>query len=141
MAGDQSTPSCCRGVRPNASRGAEGGHAAGASSRAGGGSGAGTATVLLTATFAGMLVGALFWGWLADRVGRRNVFLVTVSLGEERIFRLSHPKTEDVRDFPATDGTVFVLPFGTNKVWKHEVPRFAHRRGRRTSITIGAFLT
>lgn len=43
--------------------------------------GAGTATVLLTATFAGMLVGALFWGWLADRVGRRNVFLVTVSLG------------------------------------------------------------
>lgn len=43
--------------------------------------GAPAATVLLSATFAGMLIGALFWGWLADRVGRRNVFLVTVSLG------------------------------------------------------------
>ena len=39
------------------------------------------ATGLLTATFAGMFVGALFWGWLADRVGRRAVFLTTVALG------------------------------------------------------------
>ncbi|WP_026332199.1 MFS transporter [Deinococcus apachensis] len=43
--------------------------------------GAADATLLLTATFAGMLVGALFWGWLADRIGRRAVFLTTVSLG------------------------------------------------------------
>lgn len=39
------------------------------------------ATGLLTATFAGMFVGALFWGWLADRIGRRAVFLTTVALG------------------------------------------------------------
>ncbi|MFC6591285.1 MFS transporter [Deinococcus lacus] len=38
-------------------------------------------TWLLTATFAGMVVGAAFWGWLADRLGRRQVFLITVSLG------------------------------------------------------------
>lgn len=38
------------------------------------------ATALLTATFAGMLVGAVFWGGLADRIGRRTVFLITVSL-------------------------------------------------------------
>lgn len=37
--------------------------------------------LLLTATFAGMLVGAVVWGWLADRVGRRAVFLTTVTLG------------------------------------------------------------
>ncbi|ANE43412.1 MFS transporter [Deinococcus puniceus] len=43
--------------------------------------GSADATVLLTATFAGMLVGALFWGWLADRIGRRTVFLITVMLG------------------------------------------------------------
>ena len=67
--------------------------------------------------------------------------IVTVSLGEERTFRLSHPKTKEVRDFPARDGTVFVLPFDTNKVWKHEVPRFARWRGRRISITVRAFLT
>ncbi len=43
--------------------------------------GSAQATGLLSATFAGMLVGALFWGWLADRVGRRTVFLITVALG------------------------------------------------------------
>lgn len=39
------------------------------------------ATGLLTATFAGMLVGAWLWGALADRLGRRTVFLITVTLG------------------------------------------------------------
>lgn len=43
--------------------------------------GSADATLLLTATFAGMLVGAVFWGWLADRIGRRAVFLTTVALG------------------------------------------------------------
>ncbi|MPY65913.1 MFS transporter [Deinococcus sp. SDU3-2] len=43
--------------------------------------GSADATLLLTATFAGMFVGALFWGWLADRIGRRAVFLTTVALG------------------------------------------------------------
>lgn len=37
-------------------------------------------TLFLTAAFAGMFVGALFWGALADRFGRRNVFLLTVLL-------------------------------------------------------------
>ncbi|GGK13166.1 MFS transporter [Deinococcus malanensis] len=36
---------------------------------------------LLSATFAGMFVGAWFWGWVADRLGRRWVFLTTVALG------------------------------------------------------------
>nr|WP_244977050.1 MFS transporter [Deinococcus humi] len=43
--------------------------------------GSAEATGLLSATFAGMLLGALFWGWLADRIGRRTVFLTTVALG------------------------------------------------------------
>ncbi|RTR25440.1 MFS transporter [Deinococcus radiophilus] len=46
-----------------------------------------SAVPLLTATFLGMFVGAIFWGNLADRIGRRNVFLITVSLGV--IFGLS----------------------------------------------------
>lgn len=38
-------------------------------------------TWLLTATFAGMFLGAAFWGYVADRIGRRRVFLITVALG------------------------------------------------------------
>ena len=64
---------------------------------------------------------------------------MTISFGEERIFRLSHPKTKQTRDFAARDGTVFVTPYETNLAWKHDVPRSAHWRGRRISITIRAF--
>ena len=65
--------------------------------------------------------------------------IVTISLGEERIFRLSHPKTKRRRDFSAGDGTVFIMPYDTNLAWKHGVPHFARRRGRRISITVRAF--
>ncbi len=49
--------------------------------------GSAQATGLLSATFLGMLVGAWFWGLMADRFGRRTIFLITVSLGV--IFGLS----------------------------------------------------
>jgi alkylated DNA repair dioxygenase AlkB len=64
--------------------------------------------------------------------------IVTISLGEERVFRLSNPKTGNTRDFLASDGTVFVMPYDTNRVWKHAVPRFARYTGRRISITLRA---
>lgn len=38
-------------------------------------------TLFLSAVFVGMFVGALTWGPVADRVGRRRVLLVTVMLG------------------------------------------------------------
>jgi alkylated DNA repair dioxygenase AlkB len=68
-----------------------------------------------------------------------GVPIVTISLGEGRIFRLSHPRTKRRRDFSAREGTVFVMPYETNLAWKHGVPRFARWRGRRISITIRAF--
>lgn len=37
-------------------------------------------TLFLSATFTGMFLGALGWGAIADRFGRRNVFLLTVLL-------------------------------------------------------------
>ena len=67
--------------------------------------------------------------------------IVTISLGEERTFRLTR-KREDrnqVHDFEAEDGAVFIMPYDTNIVWKHGVPKRARYRGRRVSITARAF--
>jgi alkylated DNA repair dioxygenase AlkB len=66
--------------------------------------------------------------------------IVTISLGEERIFRLSYPESKQARDFQAESGTVFVMPYETNLTWKHSVPKFNRHRGRRISLTLRAFL-
>jgi alkylated DNA repair dioxygenase AlkB len=65
--------------------------------------------------------------------------IVTVSLGATRLFRL-RPKGGAFVDFPATDGTVLVLPWATNLGARHAVPHRAADTGRRISITIRAFV-
>jgi alkylated DNA repair dioxygenase AlkB len=65
--------------------------------------------------------------------------IVTISLGEERVFRLRPWKGRGMRDFPAPDGRVFIMPWETNRAYTHEVPHFAHYHERRISITIRAF--
>ena len=67
--------------------------------------------------------------------------IVTISFGEERTFRLRPWRQSGFRDFPARDGTVFVMPYETNLAWTHEVPTRAKRQGRRISITIRAFVS
>lgn len=76
-----------------------------------------------------------------DKVGDLVVGtpIVTVSLGAERVFRMRPWRSTGVRDFAATHGTVFVMPFSTNLAWTHEVPHRAHDRGRRISVTARAF--
>lgn len=64
--------------------------------------------------------------------------IVTVSLGEARTFRLTHPRTKQRHDFAADDGAVFVMPYDSNLAWKHEVPRSARHQGRRISVTVRA---
>ena len=66
--------------------------------------------------------------------------IVTISLGEERIFRLRPWKGQGTLDFPAEDGTIFIMPYETNRHWTHEVPRRARDRGRRISVTLRAFI-
>jgi alkylated DNA repair dioxygenase AlkB len=67
--------------------------------------------------------------------------IVTVSFGETRTFRLTWGKGADARilDFPAEDGTLFVMPYDTNQAWKHSVPKSARYVGRRISVTFRAF--
>lgn len=67
--------------------------------------------------------------------------IVTISFGEERVFRLSRGKGRDrqVKNFPTKDGAVFILPQETNAVWKHSVPKSKRYLGRRISVTIRGF--
>lgn len=71
----------------------------------------------------------------------RDTPVVTVSFGETRVFRLTRGAggAKQTRDFPAENGAVFVLPFSTNLVWKHAVPKSARYTGRRISVTVRAF--
>ena len=65
--------------------------------------------------------------------------IVTISFGEERIFRLRRWKGTERYDFPAIDGSIFIMPYETNQEWTHEVPKFAGNMGRRISVTLRAF--
>lgn len=71
----------------------------------------------------------------------RGAPIITVSFGETRTFRLSRGKGDDAeaKDFPASPGTVFVMPFDTNLTWKHGVPKSTRYTGRRISVTFRAF--
>lgn len=66
-----------------------------------------------------------------------GVPIVTLSFGETRTFRLSHGSKK--RDFAAENGTVFVIPQETNRVWKHGVPKSTRYAGRRISVTVRGF--
>jgi alkylated DNA repair dioxygenase AlkB len=67
--------------------------------------------------------------------------IVTISFGETRVFRLTRGRgaVPQTRDFEAPDGAVFVLPYDTNRAWKHAVPKAARYRGRRISVTLRGF--
>ena len=67
--------------------------------------------------------------------------IVTISFGEERVFRLRPWRGSGAVDFPARDGTVFVMPYETNRAWTHEVPHSSRRTGRRISVTLRGFVT
>src|SRR5207247_7035590 len=64
--------------------------------------------------------------------------IVTISFGEERMFRLRPWRGRGHVDFPAVNGVVFIMPFETNLNWTHELPRSKRRRGRRISVTLRA---
>ena len=65
--------------------------------------------------------------------------IVTVSLGESRVFRLRPVGGKGFVDVPVDAGSVVVLPWDTNLAWKHEIPRSKRHAGRRISVTLRAF--
>jgi alkylated DNA repair dioxygenase AlkB len=65
--------------------------------------------------------------------------IVTISYGENRKFRMRPNDGPGFIDFPAPPGEFFLIPYETNKSWKHEVPKSSKYRGRRLSVTMRAF--
>lgn len=65
--------------------------------------------------------------------------IVTITLGEERKFRMRPNKGKGYVDIAFPGNTFLLIPYHTNKTWKHEVPPSRRYRGRRISITIRAF--
>lgn len=65
--------------------------------------------------------------------------IVTISLGEERVFRLRPWRGQGWVDIPMSNGTVVIMPWATNAAWTHEVPRSTRYQGRRISVTVRAF--
>ncbi len=68
-----------------------------------------------------------------------GVPIVTASFGETRSLRLRPWKGKGFKDFPADNGSVYVLPYRTNESWTHEIPKSAAKTGRRVSVTLRAF--
>lgn len=65
--------------------------------------------------------------------------IVTVSFGASRVFRLKPWWPGDVLDILTGHGTVLVIPFETNRVWRHGVLHRPFDTGRRISVTFRAF--
>ena len=65
--------------------------------------------------------------------------IVTISHGEERVFRMRPFGGSGFQDIPVQAGDALVVPWAVNRRFTHEVPHFARYRGRRVSVTLRAF--
>ena len=65
--------------------------------------------------------------------------IVTLSLGEERVFRLRRWKQKGFQDLPLSHGSVVVMPWATNLAYTHEIPQAVRFHGQRVSVTLRAF--
>ena len=66
--------------------------------------------------------------------------IVTISFGEERIFRFRPHNGKGKTDLPVGNGMIVVIPYETNRAWTHEVPKTTKLTGKRMSVTLRAFV-
>ncbi|MEL7160532.1 MAG: alpha-ketoglutarate-dependent dioxygenase AlkB [Bacteroidota bacterium] len=66
--------------------------------------------------------------------------IVTISLGEERIFRMRPHGGSGYQDFSVRHGDALVIPAATNTKWTHEIPKFKRYQGKRISVTVRGYV-
>ena len=61
--------------------------------------------------------------------------VISLTFGGERILRLKHMKTKITEDAPQKAGSLFVLGWTTNSIWKHSIVKTKRSCARRVSLT------
>ncbi|WP_420573423.1 alpha-ketoglutarate-dependent dioxygenase AlkB [Kordia sp.] len=68
-----------------------------------------------------------------------NTPIVTISLGQERIFRMRKYGEKGFKDITIRNSGIIIIPWNTNLKWTHEVPKFKKYDGKRISVTLRAY--
>ena len=76
-------------------------------------------------------------GYHFDKTGDfvNNSNVITLSFGGERILRLKHNKQKLTEDIHLKAGSLFVLGWKTNSLWKHSIIKTKRHCDRRVSLT------
>jgi hypothetical protein len=70
-----------------------------------------------------------------------NSDVITFSFGGERILRLKHNKTNTTQDVHMKTGSLFILGWKTNSIWKHSIIKTQRTCQRRVSLTYRSIKT
>lgn len=77
-------------------------------------------------------------GWHSDdekELGR-NPTIASVSLGEERLFKLKHKNLKEAKlDLVPTHGSLLLMQGSTQHFWKHQLPKTKQEKGQRINLT------
>lgn len=81
-------------------------------------------------------------GWHADqeKVLGRNPYIASLSLGQERLFKIRHNKTGETLDLALADGSLLLMGGALQHHWRHCVPKSAKATKPRINLTFRTIL-
>jgi MFS transporter, putative metabolite:H+ symporter len=82
----------------------------------------GTSSIILLSSGVGAMIGAVLFGWLADRIGRRSVFLVTVSIFSIGTFALIFTPESVTYGWIYLTVARFIIGFGAGGLYCVDLP-------------------
>jgi len=76
-------------------------------------------------------------GWHSDqeKVLGKNPFIASLSLGQERLFKIRHNKTGETVDIYLADGGLLLMAGMLQHHWRHCVPKSARANNPRINLT------
>ena len=82
-------------------------------------------------------------GWHADqeKVLGKNPYIASLSLGQERLFKIRHNKTGETLGLPLADGSLLLMGGALQHHWRHCVPKSAKAAAARINLTFRRILT